>query len=320
MTAMISFIQPGRLWMMSVIPVLLLAYWLLMRRTSTRTRKFGIDKLERVLPKQASWKRHIAVVAAVISLAALIVAWAQPRDQVDVPRERATIVLAIDVSRSMEAQDVSPNRLDAAKSAAQGFVDLLPNGFNVSLVAFAGTSSIIVPPTTDRGLVNRAIQNLQLAPSTAIGEGIYSSLDAMALAPPDPKKPNDPTPGAIVLLSDGYTNIGRPSAQAARDSKKAGFPIYTIAYGTRDGYVISQGRREPVPVNPQELAAVARESGGQAYTAGSNTELSDVYKNIARSVGYEKADREVTEFYTGIALVFAVIASLGVLSLAARWP
>ena len=98
MTAMISFIQPGRLWMMSVIPVLLLAYWLLMRRTSTRTRKFGIDKLERVLPKQASWKRHIAVVAAVISLAALIVAWAQPRDQVDVPRERATIVLAIDVS------------------------------------------------------------------------------------------------------------------------------------------------------------------------------------------------------------------------------
>ena len=320
MTAMISFIQPGRLWMMSVIPVLLLAYWLLMRRTSTRTRKFGIDKLERVLPKQASWKRHIAVVAAVISLAALIVAWAQPRDQVDVPRERATIVLAIDVSRSMEAQDVSPNRLDAAKSAAQGFVDLLPNGFNVSLVAFAGTSSIIVPPTTDRGLVNRAIQNLQLAPSTAIGEGIYSSLDAMALAPPDPKKPNDPTPGAIVLLSDGYTNIGRPSAQAARDSKKAGYPIYTIAYGTRDGYVISQGRREPVPVNPQELAAVARESGGQAYTAGSNTELSDVYKNIARSVGYEKADREVTEFYTGIALVFAVIASLGVLSLAARWP
>lgn len=320
MTAMISFIQPGRLWMMSVIPVLLLAYWLLMRRTSTRTRKFGIDKLERVLPKQASWKRHIAVVAAVISLAALIVAWAQPRDQVDVPRERATIVLAIDVSRSMEAQDVSPNRLDAAKSAAQGFVDLLPNGFNVSLVAFAGTSSIIVPPTTDRGLVNRAIQNLQLAPSTAIGEGIYSSLDAMALAPPDPKKPNDPTPGAIVLLSDGYNNIGRPSAQAARDSKKAGFPIYTIAYGTRDGYVISQGRREPVPVNPQELAAVARESGGQAYTAGSNTELSDVYKNIARSVGYEKADREVTEFYTGIALVFAVIASLGVLSLAARWP
>ncbi len=320
MTAMISFIQPGRLWMMSVIPVLLLAYWLLMRRTSTRTRKFGIDKLERVLPKQASWKRHIAVVAAVISLAALIVAWAQPRDQVDVPRERATIVLAIDVSRSMEAQDVSPNRLDAAKSAAQGFVDLLPNGFNVSLVAFAGTSSIIVPPTTDRGLVNRAIQNLQLAPSTAIGEGIYSSLDAMALAPPDPKKPNDPTPGAIVLLSDGYTNIGRPSAQAARDSKKAGFPIYTIAYGTRDGYVISQGRREPVPVNPQELATVARESGGQAYTAGSNTELSDVYKNIARSVGYEKADREVTEFYTGIALVFAVIASLGVLSLAARWP
>lgn len=316
----LEFFHPQRLWLLLTVPVLLLLYWGLLRRAASRSKRLGIDNLDRVMPRQSSWKRHIAVLAAVLSLASLVVAFAQPKGTVEVPRERATVVLAIDVSRSMEATDVEPNRLDAAKDAAQDFVEMLPEGFNVSLVAFAGTSSIIAPPTQDRGLVVRAIENLRLAPSTAIGEGIYSSLDAMALAPPDPKKPNDPTPGAIVLLSDGYTNIGRPSAQAARDSKKAGFPIYTIAYGTRDGYVISQGRREPVPVNPQELAAVARESGGQAYTAGSNTELSDVYKNIARSVGYEKADREVTEFYTGIALVFAVIASLGVLSLAARWP
>ncbi len=317
---MISFFHPERLWLLALVPVLLLLYAALVRRSATRNKRFGIDNLSKVLPKQAAWKRHVAVVAAVLSLASLTVAFSQPKDSVMVPRERATIVVAIDVSRSMEATDIEPSRLVAAKAAAQDFVGMLPTGFNVSLVAFAGSSSIIVPPTQDRGLVNRAIDNLQLAPSTAIGEGIYSALDAMALVPPDPDHPNDPTPGAIVLLSDGYTNIGRSSQQAARDSKQAGYPIYTIAYGTANGYVISNGRREPVPVNPAELATVARESGGEAFRAGSADELEKVYSSIARSVGYEQVDQEVTELYAGIALAFAVLASLAVASLAARWP
>ena len=320
LTPLISFFHPERLWLLALVPVLLLLYGALLQRSRSRARRVGIDNLAKVMPKQAAWKRHVAVVAAVGSLAALVVAFAQPKDAVDVPRERATVVLAIDVSRSMEATDVDPNRLDAAKEAASGFVDLLPRGFNTSLVAFAGSSSIITPPTQDRGLVKRAIENLQLAPSTAIGEGIYSSLDAMLLVPPDPERPDEPTPGAIVLLSDGYTNIGRSSMVAARDAKEAGFPVYTIAYGTPGGFVVSDGRREPVPVNPAELNAVARESGGEAFEAGSRDELQRVYASIARSVGYEKVDQEVTEFYTGIALGFAVLASLAVLSLAARWP
>ena len=320
LTPMISFFHPERLWLVLLVPVLLALYAFLLRRKAARSRRFGIDHLERVLPRQAAWKRHVAVGAAVLSLASLIVAYAQPRDAVNVPRERATIVVTIDVSRSMEATDVSPNRLDAAKQAAQGFVDLLPAGFNVSLVSFAGTASIIVPPTIDRGMVNRAIQNLQLAPSTAIGEGIYSSLDALALVPPDPDTPDEPTPGSIVVLSDGYTNIGRTSVQAARAARAQGIAVYTIAYGTPNGYVISGGRREPVPFRPAELAEIARESGGEAFRAGSNAELADVYSSIARSVGYEKVDQEVTEFYAGIALAFAVLASLAVISLGARWP
>lgn len=316
----LSFFHPERLWLLATVPVLLALYWGLLRRSASRSRRLGIDNLDRVMPRQASWKRHVAVVAAVLSLASLTVAFAQPKGTVDVPRERATVVLAIDVSRSMEATDVQPNRLDAAKDAAQNFVQILPAGFNVSLVAFAGTSSILVPPTQDRALVNRAIENLRLAPSTAIGDGIYSALDAMQLVPPDPDHPDEPTPGAIVVLSDGYTNIGRPSAAAARESKDQGFPIYTIAYGTPGGYVVSNGRREPVPVNPAELDVVARESGGEAFTAGSRDELERVYGSIARSVGYEKVDQEVTELYAGIALGFAVLASLAVASLAARWP
>lgn len=320
MTPMITFFHPDRLWVLLLVPALLLLYAALVRRSASRSRRYGIDNLDRVMPKQSAWKRHIAVAAAVLSLASLVVAFAKPKDAVLVPRERATIVVAIDVSRSMEATDVQPSRIEAEKVAAQEFVDMLPRGFNVSLVAFSGTAAVVVPPTIDRGMMNRAIQNLQLGPSTAIGEGIYSSLDAMALVPPDPLRPDEPTPGAIVLLSDGYTNIGRPSLDAAKESKKRGIPVHTIAYGTPNGYVVSQGRREPVPVNPAELLAVAQASGGEAFRAGSTAELQNVYKTIASSVGFEKVDKEVTEFYAGIALAFALLASLGVLSLAARWP
>ncbi len=320
MTPMIMFFHPERLWLMLTIPLLLAGYAALILRRSSRARNSGVDKLSRVLPGQAAWKRHVAVVAAVSSLASLVVAYAQPKDLVNVPRERATVVLAIDVSRSMAAEDIRPNRLEAAKDAAQGFVSILPEGFNVSLVAFAGTSSIIVPPSTDRGMVNQAIENLQLAPATAIGEGVFSSLDALALAPVDPKHPDEPAPGSIVVLSDGSSNVGRSSEMAAREAKSRGYAVHTIAYGTRKGYVVVDGYRQPVPFSPEELNRVARLSGGSAFTAGSSDELSKVYESIARSVGYVKEDREVTERYVGIAVALAVIASLAVLSLAARWP
>lgn len=220
----------------------------------------------------------------------------------------------------MIAQDVPPDRITAAKAAAREFLNLLPVGFNVSLVSFAGTAAVVVPPTTDRGVVSAAIDNLQVAPSTAIGEGVYSSLDAMAQAPPDPDHPDDPAPGAVVLLSDGYTNVGRPSDQAAREAAKQRIPIYTIAYGTVNGYVENNGRREPVPVNPAELAQVSRLSGGKAFTADSSGELKEVYSSIAKSVGFVKVDQEVTEQYAGYALALAVIAAIAVISLGARWP
>lgn len=317
---MISFMEPARLWWLLLIPVLLLLYVVLLRRKSTRSRTRGISNLDKVLPRQQAWKRHVAVGAAVLSLAALNVAFAKPSDQVDVPRDRATIVVAIDVSRSMIAEDVQPNRLDAAKAAAKDFLGMLPPRFNVALVAFAGTASVVVAPTTDRGLVSRAVEGLQVAPSTSIGEGIYSSLDALALAPVDPDHPDEPAPGAIVLLSDGFTNIPRYSAPAAQEAKKRGFPIYTIAYGTEDGYVVDRGRREPVPVNHDELQKVADISGGRKFAAGSASELREVYRNIAQQIGYVKEEQEVTEIYAGYALAFAVLAAVAVISLGARWP
>ena len=317
---MLEFMRPERLWWLAMIPLLLGLYVFLLWRRRRKARPHAITNLERVLPKQQAWKRHVAVGAAVLALGALNVAFAQPKGEVEVPRERATVVITLDISRSMIAQDVAPDRITAAKSAAKDFLNLLPAGFNVSLVSFAGTAAVVVPPTTDRGVVAAAIDNLQVAPSTAIGEGIYSSLDAMAQAPPDPDHPDEPAPGAVVLLSDGYTNVGRPSDQAARDAAAQPIPIYTIAYGTANGYVENNGRREPVPVNPAELAQVSRLSGGKAFTAGSAGQLKEVYSSIAKSVGYVKVDQEVTEQYAGYALLLAVLAAVAVISLGARWP
>lgn len=314
-----QFMRPHRLWLLMLVPAIGLLYLLLNGRFRPQPGRRR-TRLDLVIPKDASWKRHGAVLLALASLTSLVVAWAMPKAYTNVPRDRATVVIAIDVSRSMVASDVQPNRLAAAQTAAQAFTKELPERFNVALVTFAATTQIVVPPTTDRGAVDRAIENLEVAPSTAIGDGIYTSLDALKLVPPDEDHPKETAPAAIVLLSDGATNIGRSSLAAAEQSRAQNVPVYTIAYGTSTGYVMEGGQRQPVPVNHAELSAVARASGGKKFAAASKDELEAVYKTIAQSVGYEKVYTEVTDKYAGLALLFAVLASLGVISLGARWP
>jgi len=293
--------------------------WLVQRKRS-RNRQLGRTMFDLVIPRDRTWLRHLAVGLSILSLLTLTVAFAKPKDQVSVPRERATIVVTIDISLSMEAEDVEPNRLAAAKVAAVQFVNSLPPKFNVALVTFAGTASVVVPPTLDRGSVTAAIESLVPQASTAIGEGIYTSLAALAQVPPDPDNPREVAPARIVLLSDGKTQVLRPSAEAAEAARAQNVPIYTIAYGTSDGYIEIGGRREPVPVDRAELARIAKISGGEAYTATSAGELKEVYKDIGSSVGKEKVDREVTSRYAGFGLLFAILASLGLISLGARWP
>lgn len=320
MTPMIEFIAPWRLWWLLLVPLVAVLYFALTRRLVLPPGHRRSSRLDRVLPRDRPWKRHLSVAAALLSLAALVVAFAQPKDHQSVPRDRATVIVAIDVSRSMMAQDVKPDRLVAAQDAARAFVQSLPPRFNVGLVTFAGTARAIVPPVTDRGAVIRAINSLRVAPSTAIGEGIYKSLDDIAQAPIDPAQPDTTAPAAIVLLSDGATNIGRSSARAARDARDQDVPVYTIAYGTPGGYVVEAGVRQPVPVNHKELADVAQISGGKKFSAASARDLTEVYSSIAQAIGTEKVFTEVTERYAGYALLFAVIAALGVISLGARWP
>ena len=196
----------------------------------------------------------------------------------------------------------------------------LPESFNVALVSFAATADIKMPPTTDRSALENAIDALELAPSTAIGEGVYTALDALKLAPQDPDHPDETAPGAIVLLSDGATNMGRASSDAATESKKQGVPVYTIAYGTSSGYVYENGHRQSVAVDHAELSEVAKDSGGKKYSADSLSSLQAVYQTISHQIGYVDEYHEITARFAGVALIFAVLASAGVMSLAARWP
>lgn len=319
--AQLAFLSPGRLFILLVIPLLVLAYIFASRRKNRRGMRFtNTSMLAAVVPKQSQWRRHVAVALSMLSLITLTAAFARPKTQIDVPRERATVVLVIDASLSMQAADVKPTRLDAAKAAAIEFVEALPDKYNVSVVSMAGSVSILVPPTLAHNTVENAINSIQLQESTAIGEGIATGLRALGQAPKDPQNPSSVAPGAIVLLSDGASTVGRAPQQTAAEARKAKVPVYTIAYGTENGYVDLDGKREPVPVNHEQMQEIAKISGGQYFAAATADELKQVYENIGSEVGYEKADREVTARFAGYGLAFAVLAALGAISLGARWP
>ena len=321
MIPQLSFLSPDRLLILLVIPLLIAAYIFATRRKNRRGMRFtNTSMLDVVVPKQSQWRRHLAVALSLLSLVTLTAAFAQPSTQIDVPRERATVVIVIDASQSMQATDVAPNRLAAAKAAAIEFVQKIPDKYNVSVVSMAGNSSILVPPTLAHNTVENAINSIQLQDGTAIGEGIYTALRALQQAPKDPSKPDSVAPGAIVMLTDGSNTAGRAPMQAAAEARTAKVPIYTIAYGTENGYVDLDGKREPVPVDHDLMKQIAASTNGRYFSAASIDELKAVYDNINSEVGYEKAEREVTSRFAGYGLAFAVLAALGAISLGAKWP
>lgn len=317
----LAFMAPQRLLFLLVIPAIVLAYVFASRRKNRRGMRFtNTSMLDVVVPRQSQWRRHLAVALSLLSLITLTAAFAQPKTQVDVPRERATVVVVIDASLSMQATDVQPTRLAAAKQAASQFVQQLPDKYNVSVVSMAGSPAILVPPTLAHNTVENAINTIQLQDSTAIGEGIATAMSALQQAPKDPANPDSVAPGAIVLLSDGSNTTGRSPLQAAAAAKAANVPVYTIAYGTENGYVDLDGKREPVPVDHEQMQQIAAASGGQYFAAATAAELKQVYENIGSEVGYEKADREISARFAGYGLALAVLAALGAISLGARWP
>ncbi len=317
----IEFRAPARLWLMVLVAALAAAYVVLQVRRKTYTVKFtNLALLDSIAPKRPGWRRHVPASIVVLCLASLVTGLARPARTEKVPRERATIIMAIDTSLSMKADDVSPNRLEAAKRAALTFVNILPARLNVGLVTFNGAAQVRIPPTLDRGPLRDSIRSIQLGERTAIGEAIYASLDAIKAAPPGPKGVR--VPARIVLMSDGETTTGRPDAQAAAEAKKQQVPVSTIAFGTDHGEISVPGQPLPVPVrvNPDALARIAQTTGGSAFTAVSAGELKKVYQDIGSSVGFVKTFRDITPWFLGIALVLLFLSSTLSLAWFARLP
>ena len=314
-----TFLAANRLWLLLGVVVLAALYVVTqLRRKQYAVRFTNLSLLASVAPRRPGWRRHLPAAAFLLALATFVTAFAQPTREVKVPRERATILMAVDVSLSMQATDVSPNRLRAAKAAATSFVDLVPPRLNVGLVSFSGTAQVLVAPTTDHAVIKRSIANLELGPATAIGEAIYASLGSIASVQREPGQA--PPPARIVLMSDGETTVGRSNDQAARAAVDARVPVSTIAFGTDAGFVVVEGRNIPVPVNREALARLAETTGGASFEAGTARELRRVYTDIGSSIGYRTEKREITSWFVGLALFFAMAAAAGSLVWFSRLP
>jgi Ca-activated chloride channel family protein len=307
----LTFRVPGRLWLLAAVALLAVTYLVVQRRRSTYAVRFtNLNLLDSVAPRRPGWRRHLPALLLLLSLSTMVGAFAQPTRDERVPQERATIIVAIDTSLSMEATDVLPNRLIAAQEAAKEFIAELPERLNVGLVSFNGIAQIQVPPTQDRDQLAAAVDQLRLGERTAIGEAIFASLEAIASAPPGDEagedgEDTDEVPARVVLMSDGSTTVGRPDAEASAAAREAGVPISTIAFGTPGGTIEIEGQvgPVPVPVDVAALEAIANDTDGTAFTAVTGDELREVYEDIGSAVGFTTEQRDITGTFVGAALV-----------------
>lgn len=313
-----SFLAPGRLWLLLLVVALAAAYVVLqLQRRHYAARFTNLDLLASVAPKRPGWRRHVAAAALVAALVVLVTAWARPTRPEKVPRERATVVLALDTSTSMRATDVEPSRLEAAKSAASSFVEGVPDRFRVGLVAFDTDARQIVAPTEDHSAVRTAIRRLRLHSYTAIGEGIFASLDSLQDVP---TRSSSRRLAHVVLMSDGDTNTGRSNEAGADAAARARVPVTTIAFGTDDGTIQQGGGEYSVPVNRGALRQIADTTQGRFYEAESADELSAVYDNIGSSVGIRTEQREATAWFVGVGLVLLIAGAGASLVWMSRLP
>ena len=319
-----NLLHPERLWLLAVVPLLALFYVWMQRRSRRHAVRFtNVDLLRSVAPTTSAWRRHVPAVGSAVAIASLVLAFSTPQATAKVPKESAIVMLVIDTSASMDATDVDPSRLDAAIDAAASFVEDLPAGHKVGLVAFDARADVVATPTTDHGAVQDAIESLTLGPGTAAGDALYAAVEAVRAAAGEALA-GDAAPtaedlaeqgAAIVLLSDGATTVGRPATVGAQAAASAGIPVTAISFGTDEGAVTVQGRTVPVPADPDTMAAVADITSGRFFEAFSSEDLASVYEDIGTRVGYETQERDAS----GPVLLASTTVLLASLALAFFW-
>jgi Ca-activated chloride channel homolog len=299
----VSFERPLALLALVAIPVIVGLYYSRERRRTRFAARWGSPALlPNVIDRSPGKLRYLPLAILLVALAAMVVGVARPHAVVSVPREEATVVLAIDVSRSMKADDVEPTRLDAAREAARAFVEDVPKKFRVGVVSFASRANAALPPTEDRTLVEAALDSLKPGEGTAIGDAIALSAQlGRDQLTEDGARP----PKAVLLISDGAPDGGTtPPREAAEKAKELSVPIYTVLVGTEQGVVEEElpgglRQRIQVPPDPDVLELVAEVSGGEFFTATDDEDLKQVYEELGSRLGHRDKSREVTDVFAG---------------------
>lgn len=316
-----SFEWPLALLGLILVPLALVGYVLAQRRRMRYAARFtNLDLLANVVERSPGWRRHLPPALALLALAALLTGMARPQATIPVPRDQATVILAMDTSGSMRATDVAPSRLLVARSAAESFLDELPEQFRVGLVSFSSQAQVLAPPTDERTLVRQTLGSLEAEGGTAIGEAILRSVElGLAGTTDGGEDSGEAPPVSILLLSDGANSAGPEPLETAPEAQAAGIPIYTIALGTADGIVQDRDpsggtRTLAVPPDPETLAQVAEMTGGRFFDAPSEDDLRAVYEEIGSQVGFEEEEQEITFLFAAAGgLLLLAGATLSVL-------
>ncbi|HXV49942.1 MAG TPA: VWA domain-containing protein [Candidatus Binatia bacterium] len=336
-----TFLWPEMLWLLLIVPALIAAYFFVLRRKKNAALRYAsLSIVKEAMGASQRFRRHIPPLLFLIALIAMLLAIARPAAVVTLPSQHQTIILAMDVSGSMRATDVQPNRLSAAQAAAKAFVAEQPLNVRIGVVSFAGTASVVQAPTQNREDIFAAIDRFQLQRATAIGSGIIVSLatifpdagiDLSSLIygrnarrgvpldqtrktekPPfTPVPPGSYTSAAIILLTDGQRTTGPDSLEAARMAADRGVRVFTVGFGTRSGETIGfEGWSMRVRLDEETLKAIAKITHGEYFYAGSATDLNKVYKSLNARLVLEKKNMEISALFAAAAAVTALISAL----------
>jgi Ca-activated chloride channel homolog len=328
MLSLAGFAAPVWFLLLLVIAALVVGYLWAQRKRRRDTMRFtNLELLDKVVRKRQGWLKHVPVATLGVALILLTVALAGPTAEQRIPRNRATVMLTVDVSLSMQARDVEPSRFEAAKLAAKEFADKLTPGINLGLVSFAGTATVMVMPTTDRASVKQAIDGLKLSEATATGDGINASMSAIDSFGKMVGGPGGAPPARIVLMADGGQTIPSQDLDAprgaytrAKDAKRSNVPISTISFGTSHGSIDIEGESQRVEVDDAAMERIAQLSGGEFHKAASAEQLRGVYETLGQQIGYEIKHTDASKPWLVLGTLAAIIAAGLSLFLGQRLP
>jgi Ca-activated chloride channel family protein len=320
-----TFLWPSALWLLAALPLLAFTYFWALRRRKKMALRYSNLSLVREAMGRRSVRQHVPPALFFAAIAGMLVAGARPAAVVTLPSQHETVILAMDVSGSMKAADVKPNRLVASQAAAKRFIAETPRSTRIGVVAFAGSASLVQPPTASRDDATAAIEHFQLQHATAVGSGILVSLKAifpeqefdpfnlrksMSAAAGGTAKPGSFASAAIILLTDGQTTTGPDPVEAAKIAAARGVRVFTVGVGTPEGEILTgEGWSIRVRLDEDALRSIAQLTGGEYFHAGTATDLKRVYEALTSKLVMEKKETEITAIFAVAAALLALVSA-----------